>query len=44
MTLIEATGGPVACSRCGRALSDTDGPGWGGGGRRGEGWAEDLEE
>ena len=29
MTLIEATGGPVACSRCGRALSDTDGPGWG---------------
>ena len=29
MTLIEATGGPVACSRCGRAAPGDENQGWG---------------
>ncbi len=29
MTLIEATGGPLECSRCGRGLGDHEGEGWG---------------
>ncbi len=29
MTLIEATGGPLECSRCGRGLGEHEGEGWG---------------